>query len=269
MIILSKHEVRDFSWPELVGHVVLEAKFRGATWLVIDTQAEWAGLAKDSENDSGSALWAMHPLQEAAAEGLAVLLLRHDSKAGGDVGVAGRGSSAFTGAVDISLLLKRSGSGDSSTRRELQAVGRFDDTPAMLVIDLRDGVYVPLGSTADALKLDAGNLILDTLPNLEGDATTETELIESVGESGVSKGTIGTALRELVAEGSVMRIGEGKRNHAYKYYRTPNSLSQPYIKAWEKENLNGQTGGHLVKMALEMEATITGVYEDDSSKQDS
>ena len=204
----------------------------------------------------------------AAAEGLAVLLLRHDSKAGGDLGVAGRGSSAFTGAVDISLLLKRIGSGDSPTRRELQAVGRFDDTPAMLIIDLREGVYVPLGSTADAVKLDARNLILDTLHGDEENATTETELIESLEKEGVSKGTVGKALRELVDEGPVKRIGEGGRSHAYKYYRTQDSLSQPYIKAWEKEYLNGKPGGRLVDMALEMGATITGVYEDDSSDQD-
>ena len=125
------------------------------------------------------------------------------------------------------------------------------------------GVYRSLGTAAEALKLDARELILDTLAYDGNDAITEPEL---TAKSNISKGTVGKALRELLGEGSVKRMGEGKRNNAYKYYRTSNSFSQPYIKAWKKENLNGKTGGHLVQMALDMGARITGIREDDLSE---
>lgn len=212
LIILSKHEVpRDLLWPDLIRFVAIEARIKGIELLVVDTLAEWAGLPKNAENDSDSALGAMSPLQEASAQGLAVLVSRHDSKAGVDVGVAGRGSSAFTGAVDISLMLTRSKQGDSLTRRELQAVGRFDDTPSLLVLELRDGLCIHLGSAADAVKMDARNRILEALPDGEAHAVDEDALKKILDGSDISKGTIGSALRELVVEGEVKRIGEGKK----------------------------------------------------------
>ena len=262
IIILSKHDVpRDMSWPDLLWQVALYAKVEEADLIVIDTLAEWASLAKDSENDSGSALWAMRPLQTAAARGLAILVSRHDSKVGGDVGVAGRGSSAFTGAVDISLLLKRTG-GDTPTRRELQAIGRFDDTPSKLIIELRDGVYMPLGSTADAAKSDARRQLLDVLPVSEDDAIEEDALIEALKATGLSKGTIGKALRELLDEGLVSRIGKGKKGSPYKYSLPRNSFSQSIYKGWENEYANGKARSHLVEAAIQMGARIVSVHEE-------
>ena len=179
------------------------------------------------------------------------------------MGVAGRGSSAFTGAVDISLLLRRSSQGDLATRRELLAVGRFDDTPSLLVLELRDGLYVPLGSAADAVKLDARDRTLEALPDSEGDAIDEAALKKLLDGSERSTGTIGSALRELVDEGVVKRIGEGKKGNAFRYYRPGNSFSQPYIKTWENELSNLQNGGHLVKAAQDMGARIVDVRDED------
>jgi hypothetical protein len=50
----------------------------------------------------------------AGSAGLAVLMLRHERKGGGEVGESGRGSSAFAGAVDVILQLKRP---EGNTRR--------------------------------------------------------------------------------------------------------------------------------------------------------
>lgn len=47
----------------------------------------------DSENNAGDALAAMLPLQEAAGNGIAVIVLRHDRKSGGLVGESARESS--------------------------------------------------------------------------------------------------------------------------------------------------------------------------------
>ena len=114
--------------------------------LVVDTLSTWARLGGDDENSSGKAAEAMAPLQLAAATGIAVLVLRHDRKSGGDVGDSARGSSAFGGAVDIILALRRGEGNSRPTIRALHGLSRFDETPATLMIELTDSGYVALGS---------------------------------------------------------------------------------------------------------------------------
>jgi hypothetical protein len=87
----------------------------------------------------------MAPLQEAAAgDGLAVVVLRHDRKSGGDVGDSGRGSSAFSGAVDVVLQLSRPEGQSRPGVRALKSLSRFDETPETLVIELTEAGYVAL-----------------------------------------------------------------------------------------------------------------------------
>ena len=49
----------------------------------------------------------MKPLQLAAADGLGVVVGRHERKSGGDIGDSARGSSAFGGAVDTIITISR------------------------------------------------------------------------------------------------------------------------------------------------------------------
>ena len=78
-------------WPEIIEEAVAECERVGARLLVVDTLGQFAGVRGDAENDAGAALEAMAPLQQAAASGLAVIVSRHDRKAGGDVGESGAG----------------------------------------------------------------------------------------------------------------------------------------------------------------------------------
>ena len=94
-------------WARMGQAVVARAKALGVGLVVIDTLSDWSGLEADKENDAGAALAAMRPLQEMAAAGLAVLVLRHERKSGGQVGESARGSSAFGGAADILLSLRK------------------------------------------------------------------------------------------------------------------------------------------------------------------
>jgi hypothetical protein len=94
------------------------------------TLPQWAGIHGDGENSAGEALAAMAPLQEAASQHhLAVVIARHERKSGGDVGNSGRGSSAFAGAVDIVLSLRRPEGNTRPTLRVIHALSRFDETP--------------------------------------------------------------------------------------------------------------------------------------------
>ena len=80
--VLSFGDTRGVAWPDVVRAAVIQAKRVGAGLLAVDTLSQWAGLSGDSENDSGTAIEAMNPLQFAAAQGLAVIVVRHERKSG-------------------------------------------------------------------------------------------------------------------------------------------------------------------------------------------
>lgn len=77
-----------------------------------------------------------------------------EAEAGGDVGDSGRGSSAFGGAVDTVVAVRR-GEGRGSNVRFISALSRFDDVPEMLVVELTDAGYVSHGSDTDVAVAEA------------------------------------------------------------------------------------------------------------------
>ena len=218
LLVVSWHEAsRQFEWAEAVEAATALAQQQGVGLLVVDTLAQWAGLKGNTENDSGAMLEAMKPLQAAAASGLAVLVNHHDRKSGGEVGDSGRGSGASTGAADIILNLQRSTGGEHAmNRRELHALSRFDQTPAKLVIELKDGRYVCLGDSASVAVADARNYLIEHLPRSEEAAKTESEIVDA--SDGQARTTIRTAIAGLHSEGSVSRVGSGKRGNPYRYF---------------------------------------------------
>ena len=133
--ILSYWDVAGRPWAEIAGLAIAEAERIGARLLVVDTLSQFAGLEGDSENNAGSALAALEPLQRAAAKGLGVIVARHERKGGGEVGESGRGSSAFTGGVDVVLSIRRPEGHHRSTIRSIEALSRFEETPASLLFE--------------------------------------------------------------------------------------------------------------------------------------
>ena len=85
--VLFWHDTIGTTWPAIIFAARIEATRIGARALVVDTLGQFAGIKGDAENNAGAALEAVGPLQEAAAtDGLAVMILRHERKGGGDVG---------------------------------------------------------------------------------------------------------------------------------------------------------------------------------------
>jgi predicted ATP-dependent serine protease len=138
--LLMRHEVGAESWPEVVSDAVARCKERGLGVLVIDTFDKWAPLHGDQENSSGAVNEALRPLAEAAGEGLAVLLITHQRKAGGSHGEAVRGSNALTGSVDVIVELERVGESNPDARL-LRSHSRHDGTPPELVVRLGEDDY--------------------------------------------------------------------------------------------------------------------------------
>ncbi|MGA7918070.1 MAG: AAA family ATPase [Candidatus Acidiferrales bacterium] len=224
--VLQHCDTRGVPWPEVVAEAVRECKRVGATLLVIDTLPHFAGLKGDSENNSGDALAAMEPLLQAASEGIGIILVRHERKSGGDVADSGRGSSAFAGAVDIVLSLRRPEGNAKKTLRVLHALSRFSETPAELLLELTEAGYVSLGEPSEAALRVAKESILAITPESELEAADIKELIKI---TGVPRVTVQRAVKELVEEGRMSIVGEGKRGKPFRYFRTEFVSAQPQI----------------------------------------
>jgi hypothetical protein len=219
----SWHDTIGIAWPGVVAAARAEAKRIGAKLLIVDTVGQFAGVRGDAENNAGVAHEAMAPLQEAAAaDGLAVVVLRHDRKSGGDVGDSGRGSSAFSGAVDVVLQLSRPEGQSRPGVRVLKSLSRFDETPETLVIELMDAGYVALGDAEAVATQEARAAVLRVAPDNEGAALKEADLLAAAGV----KRTVGQeVLRGHLAAELMMRIGGGKRGDPYRYWR-PGTASE-------------------------------------------
>lgn len=209
-----------WTWPELVQAAAEAARNADAGLLVIDSLADWASLAGDAENSSGAVLEALRPVQAAAAEGLAVLLVRHDSKgAPRELGEAGRGSNAAAGACDILLGLRKTLGAGHENRRRLDYAGRFDGIPGARIIEWRPEAreYLNLGSEADIEKREARSLLLDTLTV---EPLTEKEILDCYTEEERPKrSTFQRAIHELIDQEQVEKSGEGKRGRPFRYAR--------------------------------------------------
>lgn len=216
LAVLSYHRTIGVKWPEVVGVAVTECERRRAEVLVVDTLPQWAGLRGDAENAAGDALEAIRPLQQAASvHGLAVLALRHSRKSGGEIGDDGRGSSAFAGAVDVLLSLRRREGNAEPSVRILHALSRFEQTPETLALRLTDKGYVALGSEAALGLAIAKREILEAAPRIEELALTVDELIA---KAAVRRTTGQEAIAVLADVRALLRTGEGKKGSPFRYY---------------------------------------------------
>jgi hypothetical protein len=208
-------DTRGIAWPQVAAAAVAQCKRVGAAFMVVDTLPQFAGLTGDRENNSGDALEAMQPLQAAVAEGVGIVLVRHERKSGGDVGDSGRGSSAFAGAVDIVLSLRKPEGHSAKNRRLLQSLSRFSETPNDLLIELTDAGYIAIGERREIALKDAKDAILRLAPQGEVQALALQELAS---RADLTRPTAQRAIDELIRDGQLSRIGKGKRGDPFRYF---------------------------------------------------
>jgi hypothetical protein len=113
----------------------------GYDLVVLDTISSFWPVQK--ENDAGEVQSALMPLWQITDAGVATLLVHHLHKSDGGEATASRGSGAPPAFVDVIVELRRHDPNDLKDRRRvLTAVGRFDDTPPELVVELTDQGYL-------------------------------------------------------------------------------------------------------------------------------
>ena len=207
-------DVQGLEWAYVAGQAIEHCKKVGAALLVIDTLGQFAGIAGDSENNSGDALRAMQPLQLAAGEDIGVLYLRHERKSGGLVGESGRGSSAFAGAADIVLSIRRPEGNHRKTLRTIEAIGRFDETPDEMTIELTDEGYVSLGPSCDVEAQEASQHLLSVAPAVIEEAA---ELKDLLGTK-IARATGQRVVKDLCSRGLLCCTGQGRRGNPFRYF---------------------------------------------------
>ena len=229
--VLLRSRVWAHDWATIIREATVYCLDVGAVLLVIDTLGRWASLAGDAENDAGAALAVMQPLEEAAAAGLAVLVIRHDRKdPGANIVDAGRGSSAYAGAFDQLLSLKRVGGAGHDNRRKLCSEGRYEETPRELMIEYIGGTFEDRGTEANLESTEVRDTVMAVLATADA-ARTFDHLLEACG--GPSRETTlqrvlgtegnpdkGKPPRGLVGDGVVVRAkGAGEASpKAYGYW---------------------------------------------------
>jgi hypothetical protein len=245
LYILHWHDVAGLEWTEVVQNAVKKAEEVGAGALFVDTLGQFAGIRGDGENSAGEAHRAMQPLQEAAAKGLAVCITRHERKGGGEVGESGRGSSAFGGAVDIILSIRRADGNVRPTVRIIESLSRFEETPDKLVIELTPDGYRSLGDATAFAEQEARQGILKVLPAKAEHALTSGDLFDKLKEQDIKRTSAQTALEALIGEGEVVRTGAGKRGDPYRFYRPETDSAESTLASGRKSLEEEHKGSFL------------------------
>jgi predicted ATP-dependent serine protease len=174
--------------------------------VLVDTLHVWWGLT--DENSSAEVLRAGSRLLQAIRRTSAAWLCNvHTRKSGGDFGQEIRESSALLGLVDVAMTLKRTESAD--TKRYLEAVSRYPDTPPKVVIGLGPRGYESHGDpeqvSAKAKAEQVWNMLTD-----EGQTIKELVAATGLSKQDVSRGLMCLGDRAL-------RTGAGHKGEPYCY----------------------------------------------------
>jgi hypothetical protein len=217
--ILQRGSVRASSWPDVVAAAVSEARRLDARAVVVDTLPAWS-LGDSDENSASDAVLAMRPLSEAAAAGLAVLVVRHQRKSGGDVISAGRGSSAFAGEADIVFTLQQHGA--RATVRQLDSKSRFEETPGRLVVEWLSTGFVSHGDGQQLAQHALHAAVASALPVTESDAMAIDDLIAALAPATtIGRTKLKAELDTMLRQQLVKRCGAGTKTNRWRYWVEP------------------------------------------------
>jgi KaiC/GvpD/RAD55 family RecA-like ATPase len=213
---LYVHAGRVSPSPATIERIRRFVKKKGIVLVLVDTLARYWGI-KD-ENNNSDVVKKVSPWLDLAHEtGVAVLLIHHDRKSGGDEGRGIRGGSALLGLVDQALMLDRR-PGSNKRQRILRALGRYDETPTEMVIELDGTAYRSLG-TPEELDARADQR------RVRKALSTTPQTVEALAET--TKLPLSKVKRALKAlHRHVTRTGKGVKGSPYAYAR-PSENSIP------------------------------------------
>ena len=183
--------------------------------LVIDPLA--AFLA-GSENDAGSVLECLAPLQRLGSRNVSSLVLHHPKKNDPPLGQAARGSGAISGFADILIEMRP---GRRERRRQLCAWSRYPQTPARYMIEwTADGTdYLVCPSFQDeefARRWHRVQAVFAEAPH----KLTRTDVLLRWPDKKKKPDKVALRrwLEKAVADGLLRKDGNGRRNQPFRYW---------------------------------------------------
>lgn len=193
-------------WIDLLEQMARFCKENDINVFILDTVTSFWNV--DNENDAARVQAALLPLNHLLDNNIAVLLIHHFRKSGGDEAVASRGSGALASYADIIIEFTRLATELEGNKRVLKAYSRFEETPQEIVIELTDGEYQLLGSRTDANKMVKINRIVEAVAKFP-EGVTASELYENWDDDErPSLPTIRRHLKEGLKAGSLSVIGK-------------------------------------------------------------
>jgi archaellum biogenesis ATPase FlaH len=151
-------------WLEFLERTVDFCKEKNIDLVIIDTLSTFWPVR--DENDAPQVSSALLPLNKLQEENLAVLLIHHDRKSGGEEGTASRGSGALPSYVDVIVEFRRfDASKREDSRRVIKTYSRYEETPHEIVIELTTNGYEVQGTKAQVAQQDKMKLLLTILPD--------------------------------------------------------------------------------------------------------
>ena len=217
--------IKDFVIEKKIVLVVVDSLSR--FWNVMD------------ENNNMEVIREVSPLLDMAREtDAAVLLVHHERKSGGEDGRSIRGGSALFGLVDQAIFLERR-PGEASNKRSLKTLGRYDESPPELVIELVGDDYKVLGTPEQFGESQA-------LEKVRGVLTVEPMDVKTIAkEADITEKLTRKVLETLKERGEIERTGSGKKSDVFLYclISEQNSLLSQYHPVGKETNPDGHAIG--------------------------
>ena len=162
-------------------------------------------------NSYGEVTRGLEPLIDLArSSGCHIHAVHHNGKGEREGGDALLGSTAFFGAVDTLLTMRRRGQA-----RTVETVQRYgEDLPETVVhLDPETGVITPGGNVQTLLLEERKSAVLEAVGD---ESLTEGDIKARVGGN---QALIPKTVRALVEAGLLLRIGAGKKGDPYRYLK--------------------------------------------------
>ena len=199
--IVSKpttQRLKNAQWAELMQLIEVYCKKEEIGLVIFDTLSTFWPVQDESSNSQIEE--AMLPLNILLKDNISVMLIHHFRKSGGEHGTATRGGGALGSRADILCELSRLEGDSNSNQRIIRSIGRFDETPSELVVELTDSGYISKGTKSDATKEGKLEQLMTLFSQHEGKELTIRDLIDAWDEESLGKAPNDRSMRRYVKE---------------------------------------------------------------------
>lgn len=196
-------------WQDFINTNLKFCEEKGIELVIVDTISTFWPVRDEGNNPELDA--AIIPLTTFLEKGIAVMLIHHFRKSGGQEGTATRGGGGLGSRADILCEFTRlEAENIHSTKRVLRSYSRFEETPAEIVVELFNGKYVARGTKADVSREMRLQNVLSILSEI-GPEKTISEIAEgwdneTFGNKPSSR-TIRRYIETLLGDGRVAQAG--------------------------------------------------------------